>query len=493
MITNNKTKQAINAVLLHLFRKEEYCKNLQGNMFYNMEVMRVGYGDKASQLQSQYEKVLFIKNRIEALNHLLYGKIWDLYYAFFAAVDRYNNDKAYLDQLREQKQTIDTDIETARRNKNTAYSNYEDAEAEYRRISNDYDQRISTARDQKFAKEVQLAEKRAHLAEKQSELADLERLIEDFSLVSLELLVSRIKFSNSSVYPNTGQTSQPGGGNTWDTPNTSAPKGVYIDYDDVIRYIKDAQGSTGNSFTLGGYTFTQLGSYYFTGIEYYNMYRNNTGTYDGGARFASSMGTETVLSNTGNLSSSDAVSDAIANAIKTAIQGMMTDISDYRNEISTAGVEADIAATEAEIAQLESDISNLDTQIDNLRNEKTAALDAQQTVIDSYWSSYTYWRDEQARLERLKEEIDSLITTYEGVVERDIDRIQSTADAYNDQLDSMDDKKVEEEGYPELPDPYNRDGHEPGPDVPVPDPRPEEEEEEDEDDQNDAGNDDDTE
>ena len=73
----------------------------------------------------------------------------------------------------------------------------------------------------------------------------------------------------------------------------------------------------------------------------------------------------------------------------------------------------------------------------------------------------------------------------------DIDRIQSAADAYNDQLDSMDDEKVEEEGYPELPDPYNRDGHEPGPDVPVPDPRPEEEEEEDEDDQNDAGNDDD--
>lgn len=476
MIAKNSSKQAINAVLLHLFRREEYCKNLQGNMFYNMEIIRTGYGSKAEQLKTQFEKVLWIKNRIEALNHLLYGKIWDLYYDFFAAVNRYNNDKAYLDQLKAQRETIDNDIDTARRNKETAYSNYEAAEAEYTRIQNDYDQRIANAILEKGRKESELSDARAHLAEKQTELANLQQLKDDFLTVSMELLGDRLKFSQSKVYPKTG-SSYPDEGNTWAVANCNNPY-VEITKQSVINYILDAQGET-DHFTLGGYTFSNIANRYYLGVEYYNMFRVIVSTYDGGARFEGRGGTkQAILSSTGNKSSSSDVQSALASAVADAIAAIRSAVASYANGIDTSAIEADIAATEAQITQLENEIDYLEnTTIPNLRSEKAAALEAQQAVIDSYWSSYTYWRDEQARLEKLKDDIKNLITVYEGVVDEDLTKVQDAADAYNSQLNAMDDKKVIEEGYPELPEPYNRGDHEPGPDVPVPDPRPPEEEE----------------
>lgn len=459
MITNNKTKQAINAVLLHLFRKEEYCKNLQGNMFYNMEIMRVGYGDKASQLQSQYEKVLWIKNRIEALNHLLYGKIWDLYYAFFAAVDRYNNDKDYLDQLREQKQTIDTDIETARRNKNSYYSDYEAAQRRYTEIETDYNARIAR-------KEIEIQTTQININNKRAALENAQAIDTCFSGDILDLIFDRIALAakNYTVH-------------SWTTERQCTFE------DDSWNFVANQQGHP-TWVEIPG-----LGSFISKTADFDWKIEEDDGWYYVSARIVTGSG----LGGTIRIADgSVAWRFTTETDASTALQNLWT------NTINTiigywSSQRPDVATLEAEVTALESQLATQQAELTQLQTDKTNALNAQQAVIDTAYSNYTYWRDEQSRLEHLKDDIDTIITTYEGVVEHDIDRIQSAADAYNDQLDSMDDEKVEEEGYPELPEPYNRDGHEPGPDVPVPDPRPEEEDEEDEDDQNDAGNDDDTE
>lgn len=427
MIAKNTSKQAINAVLLHLFRKEEYCKNLQGNMFYNMEVIRTGYGSKASQLQTQYEKVLFIKNRIEALNHLLYGKIWDLYYDFFAAVNRYNNDKTYLDQLKAQRETIDSDIDTARSNKNTAYSNYEDAEAEYRRIRDDYDQQIAAKQSQISTQETVVEQKRVayenaeHLASlaysTQQELFTLENATWPSSMPSNPYNVGTVVLSQELV----------------DAGWASYASSTHWIYAGSYQYkVK----RTGNGTSLSPYIYNYI-------LE-----------IPGGTELSLAINTSWYKT-------------PLLNDITSWYAELQSFKEDY--------LDPDNAREEYEYAQA------LLTQYQNekaaLESAKTSALAAQQAVIDSYWSSYTYWRDEQARLEKLKTDINDLITVYEGVVDEDLTKVQDAADAYNDQLDSMDDKKVQEEGYPELPEPYTREDHEPGPDVPVPDPRPPEEEE----------------
>ena len=470
MIAKALTQKDINTVLLKLYRKEKNCELIQGNVFYNLSLIDANYGKLSSALLDRYSQVEKYKNRIAALNALLYNKIYNLYEKAMRDINTYNADVEAEAYWSNEYNNASANEAAARRNKETAYSNYEDAQAEYTRISNDYDQRITNAILEKGRKESELSDARAHLAEKQTELANLQQLKDDFVAVSLKLLSDRIKFSDSSIYPITGQSSQKSGGNTWDTPNVSRP-GVEITEQSVINYILDAQGETSH-FTLGGYVFSNISGQYFLVVEYYNMFRTTPGTYDGGAHFlGSGSSTQTILSSTGDKSSSSAVQSAIADAVEDAIIAIRSAVGVYANEIDTSTIEADIAATEAQITQLESDISSLETQIDNLRNQKTAALEAQQTVINNYYNQYTEYKQQEEYYKNNKLIFKMKRDAARTRKEKSYEAAETSSEAYNDAKDEY--EGADKELLPELPEPWG-DMHSP-----------------DDEEENDTGNDDD--
>lgn len=464
MIAKALTQKDINTVLLKLYRKEKNCELIQGNVFYNLSLIDANYGKLSSALLNRYSQVTKYQNRIAALNALLYNKIYNLYEKAMSAINTYNSDVEAEAYWSNEYNTADANEAEARRNKEAAYSNYEAAQAEYTRISNDYDQRITNAILEKGRKESELSDARAHLAEKQTELANLQQLKDDFLTVSMELLGDRLKFSQSNVYPKTG-SSYPDEGNTWATAYCDSPY-VEITKQSVIKYILDAQGET-EHFTLGGYTFGNILNRYYLGVEYYNMFRVIVGTYDGGARFEGRGGTtQTILSSTGNKSSSSDVQSALASAVADAIAAIRSAVVSYANGIDTSAIEADIAATEAQITQLESDISNLETQISNLRSEKTAALEAQQAVIDGYYNQYTEYKQQEEYFKNNKIMFKMKRDAARTRKEKSYEAAETSSGDYNDAKDEY--EGADKDLLPELPEPW---GHMYSPDDEEPDPQ----------------------
>lgn len=464
MIAKALTQKDINTVLLKLYRKEKNCELIQGNVFYNLSLIDANYGKLSSALLNRYSQVTKYQNRIAALNALLYNKIYNLYERAMSDINTYNSNVEAEAYWSNEYNTAIANEAKARRNKEAAYSNYEAAEAEYTRIQNDYDQRISNAILEKGRKESELSDARAHLAEKQTELANLQQLKDDFLTVSMELLGDRLKFSQSDVYPKTG-SSYPDEGNTWATAYCDSPY-VEITKQSVINYILDAQGET-DHFTLGGYTFGNILNRYYLGVEYYNMFRVIVGTYDGGARFEGRGGTtQTILSSTGNKSSSSDVQSALASAVADAIAAIRSDVVSYANGIDTSAIEADIAATEAQITQLEGEIDYLEnTTIPNLRSEKAAALEAQQAVVDRYYNQYTEYKQQEEYYKNNKLIFKMKRDAARTRKEKSYEAAETSSGDYNDAKDEYegDDKDL----LPELPEPwghmYPSDDEEPDP------------------------------
>lgn len=465
MIAKALTQKDINTVLLKLYRKEKNCELIQGNVFYNLSLIDANYGKLSSALLDRYSQVEKYKNRIAALNALLYNKIYNLYEKAMSDINTYNSDVEAEAYWSNEYNTADARQAEARRNKETAYSNYGAAEAEYTRIRNDYDQRITDAILEKGRKESELSDARAHLAEKQTELANLQQLKDDFLTVSMELLGDRLKFSQSNVYPNTGQSSQQGGGNTWAVANCNNPY-VEITKQSVINYILDAQGET-DHFTLGGYTFSNISNRYYLGVEYYNMFRTVPGTYDGGVHFEGRGGsTQTILSSTGNKSSSSDVQSALASAVADAIAAIRSAVASYANGIDTSTIEADIAATEAQITQLENEIDYLEnTTIPNLRSEKTAALEAQQAVIDNYYNQYTEYKQQEEYYKNNKLIFKMKRDAARTRKEKSYEAAEISSENYNDAKDSY--EGADKDLLPELPEPWG-DMHSPDDEEPDP-------------------------
>ena len=452
MIAKALTQKDINTVLLKLYRKEKNCELIQGNVFYNLSLIDANYGKLSSALLDRYSQVEKYKNRIAALNALLYNKIYNLYEKAMRDINTYNSDVEAEAYWGNEYNNANANEAAAKRNKETAYRNYEDAQTEYTRIRDDYDRRITDAILEKGRKETELSDARAHLSEKQAELADLQQLKVDFLTVSMQLLTDKIRFSDPSIYPRTGQTTQQGGGDTWDIPAISNPI-VEITKQSVINYILDAQHET-SRFTLGGYTFVSIYGRYYLGVEYYNMYRSRPSTYDGGARFEGSSGTtQTILSSTGNKTSIDTVKSAIGEAVESAIGAIRSAVGVYANEIDTSTIEADIAATEALITQLEDEIDYLNnTTIPNLRNEKTAALEAQQAVIDGYYNQYVEYKQQEEYYKNNKLIFKMKRDAARKRKEKSYEAAEASSEAYNDAKDEYEGE--DKELLPELPEPW---------------------------------------
>lgn len=106
MITKQLSKKDLNTILLNIYRKEKNCELIQGNVFYNLTLIKDNYAKLSDRLYNDYITIEKYKDRITALQHLIYGKIYDLYDDAMAAINDYNDAVSQRDYLVERKSTL---------------------------------------------------------------------------------------------------------------------------------------------------------------------------------------------------------------------------------------------------------------------------------------------------------------------------------------------------------------------------------------------------
>ena len=124
MITKQLSKQEMNTVLLNLYRREKNCELIQGNVFYNLTLIKDNYAKLSERLYNNYITIEKYKDRITALRHLIYGKIYDLYDEAMAAINNYNTAVAQRDYLVERKATLDTLIHQQEQRRDSELNTY---------------------------------------------------------------------------------------------------------------------------------------------------------------------------------------------------------------------------------------------------------------------------------------------------------------------------------------------------------------------------------
>jgi predicted nucleic acid-binding Zn-ribbon protein len=92
MITKNLNHKDINTVLLNTYRKLNEAKEYNSNFFFNMATIDGSLQSMTTALKSMWQSLVAYENQKNALSHLLYSKIQDLYDKAVAAINRWNED-----------------------------------------------------------------------------------------------------------------------------------------------------------------------------------------------------------------------------------------------------------------------------------------------------------------------------------------------------------------------------------------------------------------
>ena len=105
MVTKHINPKDINTVLLNIYRQLNKAKEYNGNFFFNMATMDDSIQSMNTALKSMWQALVAYENQKNALSHLLYSKIYDLYDEAVAAINKWNEDLVKGPELLEQYNT----------------------------------------------------------------------------------------------------------------------------------------------------------------------------------------------------------------------------------------------------------------------------------------------------------------------------------------------------------------------------------------------------
>lgn len=441
MITRKIDVKDINAILLNVNKRIEKAYSLQGSLYYNYSLMTIRYNNIAQLLKNKYSSIITKKRQIEALQHLIYGHIWDMYYSALSAINKYDQAVERLAELRAQKETIDDDIATARANKESYYNDYTAAQTRYNEIETDYNARIAQ-------KEIEIGTTQINLNNKRAALENAEAVDACFTGDVADLVFDRIALASKdyTVHSWTTERQCTFEDDSWDFVANQQGHSTWVEIPGLGPFIsKTANFDWKMTLTEDGYCIYA---------------RIVTGSGLGG----------TITLAAGGIGYTYSTEAAASTALQNLWTNTINTIKDYWNT-----QRPDVATLEAEVAALENQLATQQAELSQLQTDKTNALNAQQAVIDAAYDNYVYWRDRQAQLESLKRSINTYIENTEELVDTYHDEAETKSRAYNDAVNDLE-TETERAEYPHLPDPWDDIHTEP---------------EEDDDEQNDAGNDDD--
>lgn len=103
MITKSKEHKAIDTLLLKNYKDYDKALMVRDNMFYNLEVMNIQFGNMTDRIKNMYNNIITYDNRIAALKDAIYNQVYKLYKAAMLLIEKYN-------ALMKETETIDQEV-----------------------------------------------------------------------------------------------------------------------------------------------------------------------------------------------------------------------------------------------------------------------------------------------------------------------------------------------------------------------------------------------